>query len=709
MFHLFMATDLFERLKLLPMLRITLPLLAGVILAFLLPSFSYIGPLAVVVVLLAIAAFLGGRLSYVYRWVWGVLICAVLLLVGMLSVSIHSETPAYPEGYTGIFKLQLIDRPEPRSNSIRVEALLTGEIRNDSIYVRRTKILLYLKQSDSLAQALMPGDFLLARLRLQVPPLAMNPGDFDYRQYLANRGIYFCAYPANSDVIYLGKESRFSFVLFFRRLRANLIQRLPHLSIEGKDLAVFSALTLGYKGLLDPDTRNDFVAAGAMHVLAVSGLHVGIVYLVVAFMVGLNDKQKRFLKQRAFLVIILLWVYAFLTGLPPSVFRATVMFCFVVGAKVFRRQVNIYNSIAASAFVLILFQPKIIYDIGFVLSYLAVISIVYFQPKIYAWFSPKGWLLQKAWGLTSVSLAAQIATTPVSVAVFGQFPTYFWLSNIVVILLATAILYLSVPFAVIASIWTTAGMYVGKVLALFLFLMRWSTDFVEHLPGSIIHGLSLSIWQTVAIIIAIMALAFYVELKKKLAWMVCLCSLAFAILYHGWMEIGQKQQAFIAVLSARSNTVIALVKGRSAKVLWNEERMEKSVLLQQLSGFKRFYGIDGIELVSMGDTMGLKSLSVNHAMVADSSMLAIGFGGKRIIVHLKGRIPRYVKEVANEKLYADIVITPTVYDALAIKRVVSAKTFVVGGYVPRKLQNDSLPADLWIMPLRGAYCLSIKG
>ncbi|HUX54591.1 MAG TPA: ComEC/Rec2 family competence protein [Williamwhitmania sp.] len=691
------------------MLRITLPLLVGVVLAFHLPSFPFLYPFSAALLLFLVAIFLDGRLAYTKRWVWGFLISVVMLLVGFTAVLVTAEAPAYPQGYTGLFQLQLLDTPEARAKSMRVEAMLIGEVKNDSVYPRNVKLLLYLKQKDSSSLVLMPGDLLLAKLRLQPPPLAMNPGEFDYRQYLANKGIYYCAYPSVSDVAYLGRAKSFSLILLFRQLRAKIIHRLPRLGVEGKDLAVFSALTLGYKGLLDPDTRSDFVAAGAMHVLAVSGLHVGIVYLVVAFMVGLHDKQKRFVKQRALLVIILLWVYAFLTGLPPSVFRATVMFCFVVGAKVFRRQVNIYNSIAASAFVLILIQPKVIYDIGFVLSYFAVISIVYFQPKIYAWFSPKGWLLQKAWALTSVSLAAQIATTPVSVAVFGQFPTYFWLSNIAVILLATVILYLAVPFAIIASLWSTAGWYCGKLLSCFLLAMRWSTDFVEHLPGSLIHGLSLSLWQTVAIMLAIVSLTFYIEMRKKLAWVVALTSIAFAFFQYGWAAIGQKEQAFVAVLNVRSTPAIAMVEGHSACLVCGSTRQERDEMVQQLNGFKHFYGIDTLKLVSLHDSMELKSLQVAHAFLNDSNLLAISFGGKRIIVQLQGRISKNFKNFKQEKLKADLVVVPTVYDALALQKLVSAKAFIVSGYLPRRMQNDSLVNDFWVMPLRGAYYLSING
>lgn len=703
-----MATFLFERFKLIPMLRITIPLLVGVVLAFHLPSFPFLYPLLAALLLFLVAIFLGGRLPYTKRWVWGVLISVVLLLIGFTAVYVTAEAPAYPQGYTGLFQLQLLDTPEARAKSMRVEAMLIGEVKNDSVYPRNVKLLLYLKQKDS-SLVLMPGDLMLAKLRLQAPPLAMNPGEFDYRQYLANKGIYYCAYPNVDDVTYLGRAKSLSLILFFRQLRAKIIHQLPRLGVEGKDLAVFSALTLGYKGLLDPDTRSDFVAAGAMHVLAVSGLHVGIVYLVVAFMVGLHDKQKRFVKQRALLVILLLWVYASLTGLPPSVFRATVMFCFVVGAKVFRRQVNIYNSIAASAFVLILIQPKIIYDIGFVLSYLAVISIVYFQPKINAWFSPKGWLLKKAWALTSVSLAAQIATTPVSIAVFGQFPTYFWLSNIAVIILATLILYLSVPFAVIASIWSTAGWYFGKLLSCFLWAMRWSTDFVEHLPGSLIHGLSLSLWQTVAIMLAIVSLTFYIEMRKKLAWVVGLASIAFAFFQYGSAEIGQKKQAFVTVLNVRSTPAIAMVEGHSACVVWNSAQQDRDDMVQQLSGFKHFYGIDMLKLVSLHDSMEIKSLQIAHAFLNDSNLLAISFGGKRIIVQLQGRISKSYKDFKMEKLKADLVVVPTVYDAMALRKLVSAEAFVVSGYLPRRMQNDSLANDFWVMPLRGAYYLSING
>jgi len=692
------------------MLRITIPLLAGVLVAFQFSPVAFIYLYVGIVGFLVSALLLGGKLTYTRRWIWGVLIGAAIFLIGAIRVLSSIEKPCYTQGYTGLFQVMLLDAPEERTNSFRVEAMLISEVLHDSIYPQKVKILLYLKKNDSLGSSLKPNDLLLAKLRLQLPPIAATPGDFDFRQYLANRGIYYCSYPAKEDVVFLGMVTKISPLLYFRRLRASIIQRLPSLGIEDKNLAVFSALTLGYKGLLDPDTRNDFVAAGAMHVLAVSGLHVGIVYLVVAFMVGLHDKQKRFVKQRAILVIILLWLYAFITGLPPSVFRATVMFCFVVGAKVVRRQVNIYNSIAASAFVLILIQPKIVYDIGFVLSYLAVISIVYFQPKIYGWISPQGWLLQKVWALTSVSIAAQIATTPVSVAVFGQFPTYFWLSNIVVILLATIILYLSVPFAIIASVWSSAGWCVGKLLSFFLIAMRWSTDFVEHMPGSLIQGLTLSLWQTGTIIFAIMSLAFYVEMRKKLALLICLGSVAFTIVFFGWIAIKHKQQEFVAVMSVRSSLVVALVEGESATLIINADSLDVYTVAKQLSNFQTHFHIREMKILAASQvSSNLFQYRVNHAFIADSSLLALGFGGKRILIQLRGRITRKAKVSNNSRLHADIVVASTVYDAVALNYFVDSRIFVVNNYLPRRMKNVSLVRDFWIIPVQGAYCLSIKG
>ena len=203
---------------------------------------------------------------------------------------------------------------------------------------------------------------------------------------------------------------------------------------------VASALFLGIRDGIDNEVQNAYRSAGATHVLAVSGLHVGILSAIIAFLLGFLRKHNKFKYLYLFFVLGVLFSYSFLTGLSPSVLRASVMFAIIQIGLTFSRRTNIYNNLAFSAFLLLIFSPYMIFEVGFQLSYLAVLGIVLIQPKIVRLWKPSSWIIKKGWELLTVSLAAQLITFPICLYYFHQFPSYFWLSGFVVIPAAMVIL-----------------------------------------------------------------------------------------------------------------------------------------------------------------------------------------------------------------------------------------------------------------------------
>ena len=185
--------------------------------------------------------------------------------------------------------------------------------------------------------------------------------------------------------------------------------------------AVFSALTLGYKNDLDKEMQASFAGAGAMHILAVSGMHVGIIFLILKQIFALFGILKSNYKLKYIIILLCIWFYALLTGLSPSVTRAAVMATFILCGKVFGKRTNIYNSIAASAFVLLLFNTNYLFDVGFQLSYTALIGIVFFYKRIYTLIFVRNMPLNYMWQLTTIGISAQIGTFPLGIYYFNQF------------------------------------------------------------------------------------------------------------------------------------------------------------------------------------------------------------------------------------------------------------------------------------------------
>jgi competence protein ComEC len=221
-------------------------------------------------------------------------------------------------------------------------------------------------------------------------------------------------------------------------IREKIINMYKARGITGDHLALVAAMTLGQKNMLDPEQKQNFIKAGVMHVMAVSGLHAVILSLFVFNL--LFFLKRRFNLLRVVLTMIILWAFAFVTGLTPSVLRATLMFSFLQAGNLMKRKVNGINSVLASAFVLAVIKPSVIFDAGFQLSYAAVIFIISFYSDLYYRIQFKRWLPDKIWQSTAVTMVAQAGTLPLTIMLFNRFPVYFILTNLVIVPLSSLLI-----------------------------------------------------------------------------------------------------------------------------------------------------------------------------------------------------------------------------------------------------------------------------
>jgi len=217
------------------------------------------------------------------------------------------------------------------------------------------------------------------------------------------------------------------------KIRNNIIGKLNKTSIQPKQRAILQALVLGHKKDIDEEQYQAFAAAGALHILAVSGLHVGILFLVFSRLLSPLRYLKFGKAIQSVLVVLLLWGFAILAGLSPSVVRAVTMFSFFALAGMLKRPTNGFNTLFLSYFVLLLYEPNWLFHVGFQLSYLAVFHILWIQPRLYKLYIPKYYLDRMLWGIITVTLAAQVGVAPLSVYYFHQFPGLFFITNLVIL------------------------------------------------------------------------------------------------------------------------------------------------------------------------------------------------------------------------------------------------------------------------------------
>lgn len=409
------------------------------------------------------------------------------------------------------YKAQILEQPKRKSRTFNV--VLRVYETYDGVEWKRAagQVNAYV---DTLAGAeLNYGDLLFVEGKPQETSAPANPGEFNFKGYLVYQNIHFQQFIGKTFAV-IGHQTPNYFMrqaLYFSGRCQRVFERyIPN----ERSRAIALALVLGVKDNLDDDTLRAYSATGAMHVLAVSGLHVGIIYMLLLWLIkrgGLGKRQFRW--YVAIFSILILWCYALLTGLSPSVLRAVTMFSFFALSRAMFRRSNIYNTLAASALALLLYNPYLIMSVGFQLSYLAVLGIVYIQPKLYALWETKYWLFDKVWAITCVSISAQIATGPLSVLYFHQFPNYFLISNLFIIPSAFGILIAGLALLAFSFVPLLAT-GLGWLLSGFIWLVNVVVDWVSAWPGSLAEGLFTDILDTWALYALIITIALFFVRKK---------------------------------------------------------------------------------------------------------------------------------------------------------------------------------------------------
>ncbi|NOQ73750.1 MAG: DUF4131 domain-containing protein [Crocinitomix sp.] len=542
------------------MLKLLLPLMLGVIVAFYWPIvLSVEWPLFLLLTLVLLSLPIVSK-QFFQRAAFGLMSTILFFLLGIFLVGIQSNR--WHQSYfanaindkTDLFQVEILEVPEQKENSVKCFANVSAVNNQKTI----GKTLIYFEKTER-ALDLRYGDVLCLKANFGDVRPNGNPMEFDYSRYLRIHNVTHQSYVRDNEwekVAHTG-HSFFTWIYGVREYLGGVLEKS---GMNGSNLMVARALILGEKSSLDRETLRTFSSAGAMHVLAVSGLHVGIVMLIFSFLL---KPLKRLPKGRILfvvLVVLLIWFYALITGMSSSVLRAAVMFSFVIVGKELERESSVYQSIMVSAFLLILIEPLIIFQVGFQLSYLAVLGIVFLQPKIYNLFYTKYFLLDKVWQITSVSIAAQLATFPLGLYYFHQFPNFFMLSNLIVIPLAFAILIAGMVY--FAFFWIPGiGYSCFLLLDGLLSILNKGVKWVEQLPHSIYWGVSIHWYEVFClnIIIVLGALAF---INRKTKWLITSMSLAVLLLVFNIVEKQYINSSFqLVIYNVNKSTAVDLFYG----------------------------------------------------------------------------------------------------------------------------------------------------
>ncbi|NDV47596.1 ComEC family competence protein [Paludibacter sp. 221] len=593
-----------------PFFRLLIPVVAGVILYRFIKLPVWVTGISIALsILVVLFSFLlrSPVLQYKLRWLFGfgVFLFFVSLAYSLCTFQEERNSFDYLDE-EGCFLVEVVKTPVKKSRSYLCEVELMQYSDLNIIAQAKGRAYVYF-QPDAVVPNLSYGDRLFIRTTFSEPEEIRNPDGFDYPLYLKRKGVGATAYVTAGNWKKTGESQSVPVMTLAQKCRDYLLDVYRKFGFEGDEFAVLSALTLGYTDELDADLRTGYSASGVMHILAVSGLHIGIVYVVFSFLLGFLNKGKWQRLIKTVLILLLLWSYAFITGLPPSVFRATLMFSFVAVGAALGRKSSIYNTIFMSAFLMLLLNPNLLFNVGFQLSYSAVLSIVYFQPKVSGLLNirnrPLGWL----WNLMAVSVAAQIGTLPITLYYFQVFPNYFLLSNLIAIPAASIILYLAVLlFAVSWIPYLSAS--VAYLLKLVLSGLNISVDFIYHLPFSV-SNVSLNGLQVFLVFLAIFSFAYYFRSKKYHAIITALSCLLFVFSINLYVRCNTLYSKKVIVYAAHRNTHVNFIDGNNnyvyttdynevckiASSYWNNNKIKMPQRIEQqafwLDGYVAFGGL----------------------------------------------------------------------------------------------------------------------
>ncbi len=568
-----------------PAFRLLFPFLAGVILFILQPGLEiFMG-----VALLLCVVFMCWMVLAKQFWLHGsskllsgvapvmaVMAAAYLLTLGNTEIyaAKHFSKVAKRDD---VLMVMIAKPPVQKANSVRIIGKVLEVRGEDNRLPAKGKLLLtFLK--DSLSQSLTYGDVIAVHANFSIIESPKNPEQFNYAEYMSFQNVWHQTFVNAASWKFLASGYGNPMMVWVYALREHLMNQLKRFVKTPDELAVAGALMLGYRDYLTPEVVQSYAAAGALHVLCVSGLHVGMVFVVLNSMLFFLNKKRSHRIIQSITIIIFIWLYACLTGLSPSVLRAATMFSMMAAGKLFSQRPNIVNIICASAILLMLFDPYIMTEVGFKLSYFAVLGIVFLQPIVYSWVVFKDKILDWFWKISAVSVAAQAATFPLGLLYFHQFPNFFLASNLVVIPSSQILIYNGLA-TFIAEWFFPIQQFLGKLFHYLLFVLNQAIFRLESIPYSITQSISISGVEAIAVY-GLVVLFFLMLLEFRFDYlMVALSILLSLTVWNSYESLIQQRQYGMFVYAVKNSRAVAVVMGNKIyrdfdeRLLANESSM----------------------------------------------------------------------------------------------------------------------------------------
>ena len=558
-----------------PLARIFIGFLSGILLfRTISPSNGFVFySLVIGLILLLISSFYS-RYNNFSKIVFGCFVLLISIFIGITTSLIHKQNNN-PFHYTH----QISDYVQ-----IHYMDLIAAEkLKNTKKNIRYTcivneldgkhssgKIILNLSKKDT-SSKIQIGTHLEVIGSVYKNKQPSNPNLFDYGKYLENQGIYAQVYPKK---ISIGKNE-LSLWSYFSNFRERIISNLEQSEISKEELNVLNALILGQKQDISQEILKDYQYAGAVHVLSVSGLHVGFIMLFITFLLKPIGNSRKGSILKLCIIILCLWSFAILTGLSPSIVRSATMFSFLTIGIHLRRTVNIYHTLLVSMLLILLFKPSFLFDVGFQLSYLAVFFIIWLQPVLANVWQPKNKIITYFWNIITVSFAAQIGAMPLSIYYFHQFPGLFFITNLLILPLLGVIMAVGIVVVLIATVGTVPA-FIAKIIEILIRVLNAIIHWVATFDSFVITNISFTKEMLLTSYLAIILIIIWIKTPefKRLTIAFLSIMLLQIIFVNQKQETLQKEE--LIVFHIAKNTIITERIGDAISIYSTDSILENS-------------------------------------------------------------------------------------------------------------------------------------
>lgn len=585
----------------------------------------------------------------------------LFFVIGITTTLVHNNTfreTHYTHNrinFDSIHKIQVtvIEKLKNTTNNNRYITEVT-QIDNK---ITSGKILLNLKK-DSITEAFIVGTRLMIEEQLVRNFKPNNPNQFDYGKYLETKGIYAQLFLETSQIKisnHIDKNIWYYTSIF----RNKIIQNLEKSGFKKEELAVISALILGQQQDISPEVLRDYQYAGAVHILSVSGLHVGFILLFITFLLKPLPKNKYGNFIRLTVILVSLWLFALIAGLAPSVVRSAAMFSFVAIGMFLNRETNIYHTMLVSLFLILLVEPLFLFDIGFQLSYIALFFILWLQPILKSIWQPKNKITAYFWDIITVSFAAQIGAMPLSIYYFHQFPGLFFVTNLVLIPCLSIIMAIGVLLMILAY-FDFVPLFLSKIVELSITFTNSYIKWIASIEAFVIKDIPLSFSLLIASYFIVFTSIIWFKKPNFTKMIIALVSvLIFQILFvtTNWQYEDKNE---LIVFNAKRSTIIGERMGKKVTLCTNdtlrengfEKKMIQSYVTANFCEINKFKSITNTIYFNNNKILIIDKSSIyNNTMNPDIIILRDSpkVNLERLLSYIKPKI--IIADASNYKSY----------------------------------------------------------